>query len=176
MKQKKNKFLTWICSLLPGAAEMYMGFMKYGVSLMGLFFLCIMIPSVFRLSDAFAFLIVLVWFYGFFHARNLAACPEEVFQSLPDEFIWESLTNGRKIQLSNPTLRKWGAGILIFYGVILLWQNFSSMLYYLLPEHLWGRLTPFMDMVPQIAVALLIIFIGVKMIMGKKEELDGEGK
>jgi len=155
---------------------MYMGFMKTGFSIMAIFFLSFIIPSVLRLSDAFIFIGVLIWFWGFFHARNLAACPEEVFQSLPDEFIWESFTNGRKIQISNPTLRKWGAGILIFYGVILLWQNFSSMLYYLLPEHLWGRLTPFMDMVPQIAVALLIIFIGVKMIMGKKEELDGEGK
>ena len=38
MTKKKSGFWTFIFSLLPGAAEMYMGFMKMGVSLMGLFF------------------------------------------------------------------------------------------------------------------------------------------
>ena len=41
--KKKSKFLTFCFSLLPGAAEMYMGFMKMGVSLMSLFFLIIML-------------------------------------------------------------------------------------------------------------------------------------
>ena len=36
---KKNGFLTFIASLLPGAAHMYMGLMKYGVSLMSVFVL-----------------------------------------------------------------------------------------------------------------------------------------
>ena len=40
MKQKKkNKFFTFIFSLLPGAAEMYMGFMKNGLSMMVMFFI-----------------------------------------------------------------------------------------------------------------------------------------
>ena len=38
MSRKKSKGWTFICSLLPGAGEMYMGFMKQGVSIMGLFF------------------------------------------------------------------------------------------------------------------------------------------
>jgi len=176
MRQKKGKFFTFIFSLLPGAAEMYMGFMKNGFSIMAIFFLNFIIPFVLRLSDAFIFIAALIWFWGFFHARNLAACPEEVFQSLPDEFVWESFVAGRKIEISNPTLKKWGAGILIFCGVVLLWQNFSSMIYYIIPETIWMYCSPIVDMVPQIAVAILIIIIGNKMIMGKKEELDGEGK
>lgn len=176
MRQKRGKFFTFIFSCLPGAAEMYMGFMKTGFSIMAIFILSIIIPSVLYLNDAFVFVAILVWFWGFFHARNLVACPEEVFQSLPDEFIWESFTNGRKIEISNPTIRKWGAVILIFCGVISLWENISSILYRLIPESKWVQLAPLVDMVPQIAVALLIIIIGVKMIMGKKEELDGEGK
>ncbi len=176
MKQKKGKFFTFIFSLLPGAAEMYMGFMKMGFSIMAIFFLSILIPSILRSSDAFALIAILVWFWGFFHARNLAACNDEIFQSLPDEFIWESLAEGRKIPISNPTLRKWGAGILIFFGVVTLWQNISSIIYSLIPEYLWIYLAPWVDRVPQIAVAVLIIIIGVKMIIGKREELDGEGK
>ena len=42
-QQKKGKFLTFMFSFIPGAAEMYMGFMKMGVSLMALFFLCVAI-------------------------------------------------------------------------------------------------------------------------------------
>ena len=45
-QQKKGKFFTFIFSFIPGAAEMYMGFMKQGVSLMADFNL---------LSDAFCF-------------------------------------------------------------------------------------------------------------------------
>ena len=38
MYRKKNKFLTFLFALLPGAAEMYMGFMKMGLTLLSLFF------------------------------------------------------------------------------------------------------------------------------------------
>ena len=41
--QKKSKFLTFCFSMMPGAAQMYMGFMKMGTSLMFLFFLIIIL-------------------------------------------------------------------------------------------------------------------------------------
>ena len=37
MIKKKNAILTFIFSLVPGAGEMFMGFMKQGVSLMSMF-------------------------------------------------------------------------------------------------------------------------------------------
>ena len=76
MRQKRGKVTTFLCSLIPGAAEMYMGFMKKGISLMAVFILCFVVPSVLRVSDVFILFAVLVWFYSFFHARNLAACKE----------------------------------------------------------------------------------------------------
>ena len=160
---------------MPGAAEMYMGFMKYGVSLMGLFFLCIMIPSVFRLSDAFAFLIVLVWFYGFFHARNLAAYDEGSLYELHDEYIWESFGSGLKFNSNSSAVRKWAAIALIFVGVMMLWGTLEDVLYTLIPEQLWRMLSPYVELIPQLAVSGLIIFIGIKLIQGKKEVLDGNG-
>lgn len=173
MRQKKSKFYTFILSFLPGAAEMYMGFMKSGVSLMALFFLSIMIPSVFHMADAFIFIAVLIWFYGFFHARSLAACEEAQFKALPDQYIWEALSEGKKLEITSPTLKKWGAGILIFCGVIMLWESMGTVLYSLIPERWWRELAPLVDMIPQVAVAVLIILIGIKMIVGKKEELNG---
>lgn len=149
-----------------------MGFMKSGVSLMALFFLSIIIPSLMRAGDAFLFVGLLIWFYGFFHARNLAACAEEQLQSLPDEWIWESFVSGRNIQISNPVLRKWAAWILILFGIVLLWQNLTYFLYWLIPEDVWTLWAPVVDRIPEIIVALLIIAVGLKMISGKKEELD----
>jgi len=176
MKQKKNKFFTWVLSFMPGAAEMYMGFMKYGVSLMGLFFVSIMIPAVFRLGDAFIFLAVLVWFYSFFHARNLATYNEEPISELHDEFIWESWGGGLQFEITSPVLRKWVSIGLIVVGVGMLWGTMEDVIYHLIPDRLWHILSPVVELVPQLAVSVFIIYIGVKLIMGKKEELDGNGR
>lgn len=176
MKQKqKNKFYTFLLSFIPGAAEMYMGFMKKGISLMGAFIVSIMV-CIYLEAEILAFVGVLIWFYSFFHARNLAACEEEVFVNLQDDYIWSDFINGRNITVSNPTLRKWGAGILIVFGAVLLWQNLSHIIYNLIPDRWWNILSPMVSSVPEVVVALLIIYIGLRMIQGKKEELDGDNE
>lgn len=176
MKQKKkNKVYTFLLSFMPGAAEMYMGFMKKGISIMILFLIVAYVGLVWA-QEIGLFACVLVWFYSFFHARNLVACEEEDFQNLQDEFIWASFIDGKDIQISNPTLRKWGAGILIVFGVVLLWENFSRVIYSLIPDSLWDVLVPIVEQVPEVVIAVLIIFIGLRMIRGKKEELDGDNK
>ncbi|MBE5870521.1 MAG: hypothetical protein E7294_04585 [Lachnospiraceae bacterium] len=177
MKQKKkNGFFTFICSFLPGAAEMYMGFMKMGVSLMMVFFMSFMIPSVLRASDVFIGMAFIVWFYGFFHARNIAASDDETFALLQDKYIWEGILEDRNVSVSNETARKWIAGILIVVGCGILWNNCYYLLERLMPNMLWDILEPVLNMVPQIAAALLIIAIGLKMIRGKKEVLYAEQK
>lgn len=177
MKQKKkNKFYTFLLSFVPGAAEMYMGFMKKGLSLMTLFWLTLCAQLTIGRTSFFMFAAILCWFYSFFHARNLAACEEEDFQKLQDDFIWSDIIEDKNIQISNPTLRKVGAGILIVLGSVMLWENFSEMIYRLIPDIMWDILAPIVSAVPEVVVALLIIFIGVRLIQGKKEELDGEDK
>ena len=174
MRQKKNGFFRFVFSFMPGAAEMYMGFMKNGVSLMALFLISLMIPSVLRLSDVFSFVAILIWFYSLFHAWNLSSCPIEQFQALPDEYVWTSFMEGKPLPVSNPTLKKWGAYALIIFGVVMLWENLSSVLYWVIPEYLWDQLSPLVDSIPQIVVAFVIIIVGIKLIQGKKEELNGE--
>lgn len=139
-------------------------------------FIGLQVSSVLRVSDVFILFAVLVWFYSFFHARNLASCKEEEFQALTDEYVWSSLIEGKEIKITNPSLRKWGAIILIVYGVTQLWHTVARWIYYLIPEHMWETASMFVDEVPQILVSLVIIIIGLKLIAGKKEELNGEGK
>lgn len=176
MRRKKNGFLTFIWSFVPGAAEMYMGFMKCGLSLMTLFLggfaLACVIPY---FSEVLLFIPVLVWFYSFFHARNLAACTEEMLQAMDDDFIWDSFGDGSKTRVSSPTLRKWGAAILIVIGVSMLWQNFRNIVANLIPEGYWDKIWPIFNNMPEIAISILIIAIGIGLIVGKKKEVkDGE--
>lgn len=173
MKQKKkNRYYTFMLSFIPGAAEMYMGFMKKGLSLMALFFVCLF-GTRYMIGQILVFGAILVWFYSFFHARNLMAYDEDIFMELEDDFIWNSFINESNIQVSNPSLRKWVAGIMIVFGVVMLWQNFSQIIYCLIPDLLWGVLVPIVDTIPEVVISILIIYIGVRMIRGKKEELDG---
>ena len=45
MTHKKSSFWRFLFSLIPGAGEMYMGFLKMGTSLMALFILLIFVPA-----------------------------------------------------------------------------------------------------------------------------------
>ena len=72
MKMKRGKFSTFLFSLIPGAGEMYLGFFKFGTSLMSLF-----IGSIICASIVFSPLILIafvVWFYSFFIQIILIIC------------------------------------------------------------------------------------------------------
>ena len=69
MTRKKGGFFTFICSLLPGAGEMYMGFFKQGISIMSLFFIMIVVSSWLELGPLM-FVLPVLWFYSFFHVQN----------------------------------------------------------------------------------------------------------
>ena len=154
---------------------MYMGFMKCGLSLMLLFLGSIALAFGVHISNVLLLAPALVWFYSFFHARNLASCTEEVLQSVEDTFVWDDFGNGSRTEIGNSTVRKWGAIILIVIGASVLWQNFRNVAANLIPDEYWAMLWPILNNVPQVAVSILIIAIGIRLIVGKKKEFeDGE--
>lgn len=171
--KKKNRFLTFCFSLMPGAAEMYMGFMKTGVSLMLLFFLIIVISGWIQQGVVIMFALV-IWFYSFFHANHLASLCDEDFAQVEDEYLFgmESLPGTKVIVEKHHTLV---AGILIFIGVCFLWNSLTDLMYFLVPEPYqfiaWtmGRIGNY---VPGILIGIAIIVIGIKMITGKKVETE----
>ena len=173
MKQKrKNRFFTFIFSLLPGAAEMYMGFMKNGLTLMVLFFLSF-IPMVFFSSLEFLMALgVVIWFFGFFHARNYASMTDDEFDVMEDKYIWEEFDELKTFRIENRTVKKIIAAVLILIGVGQLWNYFSSILFNLIPDALWETVYPIVREIPQFVLAIVFIVIGVFMIKGKKRELD----
>ena len=95
MTKKRNGFLRFCCSLLPGAGEMYMGFMKMGLSLMSMFFGIIVAASIFELGPL-AVLAVIAWFYSFFHVHNLAGLSDEEFYAVEDDYLFHLSGEGGK--------------------------------------------------------------------------------
>lgn len=172
--KKKSGLFTFLCSFFPGAAEMYMGFMKMGLSLTSIFILSFMFPALFRASDVFICIAAVIWVFGFFHARNIAAAEDDVFEKLQDRYIWEEFTDGKQIRISQSAGRKWFAAVLILLGAGILWSSFSNLIYDLIPDYYRSVLYPIVHNIPQTLIAVIIIIVGIRMIMGKKEELDGE--
>lgn len=169
---KKNRLFTFIFSFMPGAAEMYMGFMKNGASMMALFFLSFIVPSLLRTSDVFILFAGLIWAFAFFHALNLAACDQEFLQTLEDRCIWEEYGWGKPVHIPDGILRTWGAGCLILLGCVMLWESLTDFVYRAMPEWMLEWLSPLLDQIPQVVIALFIIAVGLRLIRGKKAEIE----
>ena len=167
--KKKNRFLTFCFSLLPGAGEMYMGFMRMGLSLMLLFILSFMIPAALRL-DELSVLALVVWFYGFFHANHLVSLTDEEFAKVEDEYLFgmDSIAGGRNFVNK---YRKGLAVVLIASGVLLLWNTLTDLAGRFLPQAVCDAMRIVGNYAPRMLVAVVIIFIGVRMIQGRKEQL-----
>lgn len=171
MTNKKSSLWRFFFSLIPGAGEMYMGFLKMGVSLMTLFIAVIFIASSLRLY-ALVVADIIVWFYSFFHVHNLASLSDEEFYSLEDKYLFctsDSTANQTELFRQN---RKIVAGILIFAGIVMAWNGFLAILEEILPWQTYRLLTYFGYEIPRICVGCAIIILGILMIRGKKKTLD----
>jgi TM2 domain-containing membrane protein YozV len=72
-----NGFLWFIFSLMPGAGHMYMGLMKRGVMLLGIFLGVIALNNLFYMWDIGALGSVLVYVYAFFDSLSVKKALEK---------------------------------------------------------------------------------------------------
>ena len=178
MKKKKNRFLLFCLSFLPGAGEMYLGFMKMGLSLLSVFALMVII-TVYSNIGVMGFAVFVICVYGFFHANNLGGLSDEEFYKIEDEYLFglgEKDMNSFK-DFFMGKYRKVFAVILILFGVNMLWQAFCKCLIHIVGDHFFylyiNEFTRIINRdVPRAIVGIAIIWVGIKLIQGKKEELD----
>ncbi len=154
---------------------MYMGFMKMGLSLMILFYGLIACTVFLRLAPLL-FVTLIVWFYSFFHARNLAALPEEDLLKVPDRYLFilggEKLLGGEKFPDGDQRFRRIFAALLIVVGAVLVIQGLGSVFFWLLPnDHLRSIFQRLTGAVVQLAVGAGIFALGVWLIRSRKKEL-----
>lgn len=177
MKKKKNRFFLFCFSFLPGAGEMYFGLMKTGISLLGLFMAGIMLAGYTEIG-VLACVPLATWIYSFFHANNMGALSDEEFARLNDDYLFGfdgKYTINKKFFTEK--YRKAAAIILIVLGIAMLWQTFCRILRHIVGNDFYyeyiRRFTGIVsDDVPRVIVAFVIIWFGIKLIRGKKEELE----
>lgn len=156
---RKSRILTFLFALWPGAGQMYLGYMKRGVSLMGLFFLIFAIMGFLGLSFL-AFLLPIIWFYAFFDTMNLRSMSYEFLPQ--DDFLFhlDSINAPELVKFFQR--RHLLAGVLlIILGVYILLHNFVLPIFYFTFQI---DLYPLFESLPTLVVAAAIILLGVHLI------------
>lgn len=159
---KKNALLTFIFACIPGAGQMYYGYMRRGLSLVTLF--CVasgigaIIPPILLAAP-------IIWMYAFFDTYDLirylvSGSPK------PDDFIWGDRIDLGRFKAFTPRGNRIIGWVLVACGV---WVLFDSWVAPILRdifitlgiEYLYYNL---IGQLPTIIVAGLLIYFGIKLL------------
>ena len=176
MQRKKSRFWLFLFSFMPGAGEMYMGFMKMGLSLMLGFMILVAIVGYTNLG-VLAVFPVAMYIYSFFHANNLSSLDDVTFHKIEDQYLFGFDGIEHMNVKLNGRNRKIAAVILIVLGVMMLWQvifnllcdifgwdnRFLSAIYYFVRDDL-----------PRAVVGIAVIWAGLALIRGKRIGIEDE--
>lgn len=167
---KKNAFLTFIFACIPGAGQMYQGYMKRGLSLITLFFLCIMAGM---LLEPLVLTALIVWMYSFFDTFNLRA--QFIAGTAPaDDYLVHFNTKDARLTLFFRDSHKLVGWALIALGAMVAYQNIIMRV---LGDVMWrwGQNSPFfravylmLDELPEVVVCVALIVCGVWLVRGPK--------
>lgn len=176
---KKNKILFFLFSLIPGAAHMYIGLVKRGLVIM---LALVAGAGLAMMADTPAFLLVLpvLWFYSFFDAWNKYHLPEEKLTKVQDDFLFflnampENVRSDPRFKkVASANVLKVGGIVAIIAGAYLIWdQIIVRVLIRLLSDTGAEILSQISYKLPQVAAAVILIFVGIKLISHKKRELE----
>lgn len=175
--KKRNGFFVFCFSFIPGAVEMYMGFMKNGVSLMATFMVfCVGLMLDFSLlSGLAAGLAVVTWFYAFFHAWNMYRLSGNILMGMEDRYIWTEFGLPKEFEIKEEKVRRVFAIAFILVGASALWDNILESLRDIIVNYvsadIWRAFSEILYNVPQIVISVAFIYVGIRLIKGKKKEL-----
>lgn len=169
---KKNGILTFLFAFVPGAGQMYQGYMKRGLSLITMFCLFIMAGSMTGLDPLIVGCLT-VWMYSFFDTFNLRA--QIVADNAPEDdylvhFNWQD-ERMQKFMMDSHKLLGWA---LIALGAMAAYENIIMRV---LGDVMWrwGQNNPFfraiylmLDELPQIVACVALVVCGVWLVRGPK--------
>ena len=168
---KKNGILTFLFAFVPGAGQMYQGYMKRGLSLITLFFLCIMAGML--LLEQLVLTALIVWMYSFFDTFNLRA--QFIAGTAPaDDYLVHFNTKDARLTLFFRDSHKLVGWALIALGAMVAYQNIIMRV---LGDVMWrwGQNNPFfravylmLDELPEVVVCVALIVCGVWLVRGPK--------
>ena len=175
---KKNGILTLLFACIPGAGQMYQGYMKRGLSLITMFCLFIIVGSTTGL-DALVVGCIVVYMYSFFDTLNLRA--QLAAEKAPEDdylvhFDWH---DARMTQFMGESHKLVGWG-LIALGAIVFYNNIIMRV---LGDVMWrwGQDNPvfraiylMLDALPQIVVCVALIVCGMWLGGARPEKQKGQ--
>ncbi|HJB42606.1 MAG TPA: hypothetical protein H9945_08925 [Candidatus Gemmiger avicola] len=158
---KKNAFLTFLFACIPGAGQMYYGYMRRGLSLI---VMCCVAAGVGSILPPIMLAVPVIWMYAFFDTYDLirymaAGTPKE------DTFLWGDKLNWDQLRLRTPVGNK-----LIGWGLVLIgaWVIFADWLVPILGDLLSWLGVPFLSyylsQLPTLLVAALLIVFGLRLV------------
>ena len=172
MQKKKKGLLLFISSLIPGAGEMYMGFKKQGISIMLLFFTLFAL-GMFTGLDFIIWFTPIIWFYSFYNVHNLKSLPDEEFYSIEDNYVLhldEFTGDITGLLKKHHTV---AAGLLILFGISILWRGISDIFYWFLPgPPLAGIINNLGYSLPQIIIGAFILIAGIYLLNSKRQSFN----
>ena len=169
---KKNGILTLLCALIPGAGQMYQGYMKRGLSLITMFCLSVALGAMTQIGVLYIGMPI-IYMYSFFDTFNLRAqlglgtAPE-------DDYLVHFDPKDRRLMQLLADSHKLLGWLLIAFGAMVAYQNIlMSTLGDLLWR--WGKESPFlralylvMDQLPSVVVCVALIVCGIWLVRGPK--------
>ena len=169
---KKNGILTFLFAFVPGAGQMYQGYMKRGLSLITMFCLFIMAGMMTGL-DPLIMGCLIVYMYSFFDTFNLRA--QIVADNAPEDdylvhFNWQD-ERMQKFMMDSHKLLGWA---LIALGAMAAYENIIMRV---LGDVMWrwGQNNPvfraiylMLDELPQIVACVALVVCGLWLVRGPK--------
>ncbi|WP_308596526.1 hypothetical protein [uncultured Gemmiger sp.] len=157
---KKNGFLTFIFACIPGAGQMYYGYMQRGLSIAMMLILCVMAATV---INPLLFLCLVIWMYSFFDTYDLIrhmAAGEPKEDSL---LVLGNYGEIKKLVPQHNRLVGWG---LIGFGVWALYDLLiGNWVYKILTNVLgYGHAWDIINGIPNLVVGGLLVFAGFKLL------------
>lgn len=164
----KNGLLTLLFAFIPGAGQMYQGYMKRGLSLM---LMCCVIGVLAMLFAPIALFLMLVFMYSFFDTLNLRA--QIALGNAPaDDYLVHLDPKDKRLARLLLDSHKLVGWLLIAFGAFIAYQNLimntlGDLVYR------WGHSSPVfralylvMDSLPDVVVCVVLIVCGVWLVKG----------
>lgn len=164
----KNGLLTLLFAFIPGAGQMYQGYMKRGLSLM---LMCCAIGVLAMLFAPIALFLMLVFMYSFFDTLNLRA--QIALGNAPaDDYLVHLDPKDKRLARLLLDSHKLVGWLLIAFGALIAYQNLimntlGDLVYR------WGHSSPVfralylvMDSLPDVVVCVVLIVCGVWLVKG----------
>lgn len=153
---KKNPILTFLFACIPGAGQMYYGYMQRGLSMITLFCGCFLLGM---LAGPLSLTCVIVWMYSFFDTYDLIRYLVAGEPKQDGLLIIGDWTDLKRLVPQHNRLLGWG---MIVLGVWALYDNFlnpilNALLTRLGVENSWY----YVNQAPTLVVAVALVAAGL---------------